>query len=393
MALIASTVILFRQPLRYLFDATREFETRYQVDLVPALIILVVVFVFHEYQKHAQATADARTAAAEAAQAKTRFEELEGLMAFGQALANALDPASLQQVLWKFVPRFAGNREFWVLTRRADRWDALLQDAAETRSLERLEQLAIRTVSPGTCRVDPDGLIADEDFCVPLIAAGGPVGVMGVKMSPELGADERKALGMAAALIAIAVRNMQLFFETKELSLRDGLTGCFNRAHGVETLDAELRRSRRSGQPVSVLMFDIDHFKSINDQFGHLRGDELLQRVGSHLARIVRSTDVRVRYGGDEFLLILPDTPPLGAEQVAECIRRELSTLAVSSDQTTVHISASIGVATSLNGDRAASALIERADAALYQAKRGGRNRFCVAGQQPPSSGTLALVR
>jgi len=390
MALVASTVILFRQPLRYLFDATREFEARYQVDLVPALIILVVVFVFHEYQKHAQSTADARAAAAEAAQAKTRFEELEELMAFGQALANALDPASLQQTLWKYVPRFAGNREFWVLARKGDRWDALIQDAGETRSLEQLEQLAVRAVSPGTCRIDPDGVAADDNFCVPLIAAGGPVGVMGVRMSPPLATDERKALGTAAALIAISVRNMQLFYETRELSLRDALTGCFNRKHGVETLDAELRRSRRSGQPVSVLMFDIDHFKSINDQFGHLEGDELLQRVGSHLARIVRTTDIRCRYGGDEFLVILPDTPGMGAEQVAECVRRELATLTVSSGANTVHVSASIGVATSLSGDRSAAALIERADTALYQAKRGGRNRFCVA-NQPPAA--LALVQ
>jgi diguanylate cyclase (GGDEF)-like protein len=391
MALVASTVILFRQPLRHLFDAAHEFEARYQVDLVPALILLVVVFIFHEYQKHAQAKADARTAAAEAVQAKSRSEELQELMTFGQALANALDATSLQQVLWKHLPRFTRNREFWILTRKADRWDALLQDASETRPLERLEQLAVNAVSPETCRIDADGVTAEGDFCLPLIAAGGPVGVMGVRATPELTTDERKALGAAAALIAIGVRNMQLFFETRELSLRDGLTGCFNRAHGLETLDSELRRSRRSGQPVSILMFDIDHFKTINDQFGHLRGDELLQRVGAQLAKIVRATDIRCRYGGDEFMIILPDTPDLGAEQVAECVRKELALLTVHSDNTTLHVSASIGVATSVNGDRTANALIERADGALYQAKRSGRNRYAVAGQQ--TAAPLALVR
>lgn len=388
MALIAAAVILFRQPLRYLFDAAHDFESRYQVDLIPALILLVVVFIFHEYQKHAQAKADARAAAAEAAQARTRSEELEELMAFGQALANALDPATLQQTLWKYLPRLARNRSFWLLTRKGDRWDALLHDAAEVRPLEQLEQLAVRAVSPQTCRVDPDGVVEEEDFCVPLIAAGGPVGVMGVRNAPALTAEERKALGAAGALIAISVRNMQLFFETRELSLRDALTGCFNRAHGLETLDSELRRARRSGQPVSVLMFDIDHFKTINDQLGHLRGDELLQRVGIHLTKVVRTTDLRCRYGGDEFLVILPDTPSIGAEQVAESVRKELSSISVSAEGKTVQISASIGVATSGLGDRSAATLIERADSALYQAKRGGRNRFCVA----PASATAAAA-
>src|SRR5262249_34166911 len=138
-------------------------------------------------------------------------------------------------------------------------------------------------------------------------------------------------------------------------------------------------------------MFDIDHFKAINDQFGHLKGDELLQRVGAQLAKIVRATDIRCRYGGDEFMVILPDTPALGAEQVAECVRKEMALLTVASDETTLHVTASIGGATSINGDRTANALIERADGALYQAKRGGRNRYCVANQ--PTAAPLALVR
>jgi diguanylate cyclase (GGDEF)-like protein len=391
MALIASAVILFRQPLRYLFDAAHEFESRYQVDLIPALILLVVVFVFHEYQKHSQAKADARTAATEAAQARTRSEELEELMALGQALANALDPATLQQSLWKHLPRFARNRTFWVLARKNDRWDALLHDAGEQRTLDQLELLAVRAVSPQICRVDPDGVVEEEDFCVPLIAAGGPVGVMGVRNVPPLAPEERKALGAAGALIAISIRNMHLFYETKELSLRDSLTGCFNRAHGLETLDSELRRGRRSGRPVSVLMFDIDNFKAINDQYGHLRGDELLQRVGIHLTRVIRSTDVRCRYGGDEFLIILPDTPAVGAEQVAECIRKELASVAISAEGKIVQSTVSVGVTTSDVGDRSPATLIERADAALYQAKRGGRNRYCVSAA--PSNGSAAPLQ
>jgi diguanylate cyclase (GGDEF)-like protein len=388
-ALVVAAVILFRQPLRLIFEAAHEFEARYQVDLIPALILLIVVLVFHEYQKHARAAADARAAAAEASQARTRSEELEELMMFSQEMANALDPASLQQALWKHLPRFAPRRTFWVLTRKGDRWDALLQDAAETRTLHQLERLAVDAVSAETTRAYADHAMAD-DFRLPLVAAGVPVGVMGVSATPALSAGERKALGAAAAVVAVSVRNMQVFNETRELSLRDRLTGCFNRGHALETMDSELRRSRRSGRPVSILMCDIDHFKTVNDQLGHLKGDELLQTVGVLLLRILRSTDVRCRYGGDEFLVILPDTPVSGAEHVAECVRKEVAGLQVSSGETTLGVTASIGVATANPGDRSANALLERADNALYQAKREGRNRVRTATQP---SAPFTLVR
>jgi diguanylate cyclase (GGDEF)-like protein len=192
--------------------------------------------------------------------------------------------------------------------------------------------------------------------------------------------------------MAISVRNLQLFYETREMSLRDALTGCFNRAHGLEALDGELRRARRSGRPVSVLMIDLDHFKTVNDRLGRLRGDDLLQRVGTLLTKVVRTTDLRCRYGGDKFLIILPETPAAGAEQVAECVRRELAMLSVTGSETTMQITASLGVATSVPGDRSATALIERVDGALYQAKRGGRNRFCVATQPVPPT-PLAIAR
>ena len=173
---------------------------------------------------------------------------------------------------------------------------------------------------------------------------------------------------------------MQLFLETREYSLRDGLTSCFNRGHGLETLDGELRRARRSRQPLSILMFDIDHFKTINDELGHLRGDDLLRAVGAQLTRVLRSTDVRCRYGGDEFLIILPDTPLIGAQQVAESVRREMATLAMVRDGRTIPVTVSVGVAAAGPRRLGVTALIQRADDALYQAKRAGRDRCSVAG-------------
>jgi diguanylate cyclase (GGDEF)-like protein len=206
------------------------------------------------------------------------------------------------------------------------------------------------------------------------------VGVLGIHDGAAITGDQRKALGAAAGFIAIAARNVQLFLATKEHSLRDSLTNCFNRGHGLDTLDGELRRARRSRQPLSILMFDIDHFKTINDELGHLRGDDVLRAVGAQLTRVLRSTDVRCRYGGDEFLIILPDTPLIGAKQVAESVRREMATLAMVAGGKTIAVTVSVGVASAEHAEIGITGLIERADNALYQAKRAGRDRCSVDG-------------
>ena len=164
--------------------------------------------------------------------------------------------------------------------------------------------------------------------------------------------------------------------------MRDGLTNCVTRSHGLETLDLELRRARRSRQALSIVMFDIDHFKRVNDELGHPRGDDLLRAVGAQLTRVLRQTDLRCRYGGDEFMIVLPDTPLAGALQVAESIRREMATLELVAGATSIAVTVSVGVATAAPDDLGATSLIERADVGLYEAKRAGRNRVGVA---PPS--------
>jgi diguanylate cyclase (GGDEF)-like protein len=193
--------------------------------------------------------------------------------------------------------------------------------------------------------------------------------------TPPLSESERHALSAAAALIAISVRNVQLVDETRENSLRDGLTGCFNQAYGLETLQSEMKRARRTGRPLSVVMFDIDHFKTVNDTAGHLHGDAVLAAVGRQLTEVLRSTDVRCRYGGDEFLIILPDTPVLGAQHVAECIRRGIAEMTLPNGRP-AEVTASLGVTAALAGETDVKSAIARADEALYRAKRAGRNRF-----------------
>ena len=144
-ALVAATVIVFHQPLRQVLDIARDIEVRYHLDLMPALWLLISVFVFHGYQKQTRAKMEAHTAATEAAQARQRSQELEHLMSFGQVLANALDKTTLQQALWKFMPSFAQNRAYWVLAYKDNRWDPLVND---NRSTDSLEQLAMRALGP-----------------------------------------------------------------------------------------------------------------------------------------------------------------------------------------------------------------------------------------------------
>jgi diguanylate cyclase (GGDEF)-like protein len=381
--LIVGAIVVFQQPLNFALQIARDVESRYHLDLVPALTIIVGVFIFHQYRKRQLSKAEALIASADAARARVRSEELERLMIFSQALANALDVPTLQQVLSRNLPAFARDRVFWVLARAGGRWQEILQDTTREprRSLDVLEALADRAIASEN---GPDGYVegtsGTETICFAMHAGGVPIGVLGVTDTAALLAVERRAMGAAAGLVAIALRNVQLFSETREHSVRDRLTGCFNREHCLETLDAELRRARRSRRPLAILMFDVDDFKTINDELGHLKGDEILRAVGAQLARLLRSTDVSCRYGGDEFLIILPDTHLPGAEHVAETLRREIATLAIAGAGTRVlPVNVSVGLAAAAPAELDVAGFIKRTDEALYRAKRAGRDRVCVA--------------
>ena len=381
--LIVGTIVLFQRPLHVALEMAREVESRYHLDLVPALTIIAGVFIFHQYRKRQLAKAEALIASAEAERARTRSAELERLVNVGRDLANARDVATLQQVLSRHLPAFAPDRACWVLARGGGRWHEILQDTTRLprQSLHVLEALSDRAMSAATSAARDAGATAGTDtMCFPMYAAGAPIGVLGFGEPTAPDAVDRRTIEAAAGLIAIALRNVQMFDETRDQSVRDRLTGCFNRDHCLETLDIELRRARRSGRPLAVLMFDIDNFKTINDELGHLKGDEILRAVGAQLARLLRSSDVRCRYGGDEFVIILPDTHLLGAEHVADTLRRELATLAIAGPAARVlpvHISVGLGVAAPAELDVAG--FIKRTDEALYRAKRAGRDRVCVA--------------
>ncbi|MEP6917538.1 MAG: diguanylate cyclase [Acidobacteriota bacterium] len=382
--LVVGTIVVFQQPLRFVLDVARDVEVRYHVDLVSALTIISGVFIFHQYRKRQLSIVEATASAAEAARSQKRSEELERLIVLSQALANALDIQTVQQILARSLPVFARERPFWVVARVAGRWQEVFQDTTRRSklSLEILETLATLAVAEGTLTAArSEGLAHGQGLYFPMHAMGAAVGVLGVDAAVEFPHADRHALAAAAALISIALRNVQLFKETREHSLRDPLTGCFNREYCLDTLDAELRRAKRSGRPLSIAIFDIDNFKTINDELGHLRGDDALRAVGAQLARLLRSTDVSCRYGGDEFIVILPETNLAGAVHVGENLRKEIATLSIAAaDGRVIAVTISVGVAAASPSELDVTALVTRADDALYLAKGSGRNRVCAAG-------------
>ncbi|MEP6783993.1 MAG: GGDEF domain-containing protein, partial [Acidobacteriota bacterium] len=201
-----------------------------------------------------------------------------------------------------------------------------------------------------------------------------------------MAADRRRIIEAAAALLAVAAKNAQLFREVKENSVKDSLTGCFTRGHSLEVIDSELRRARRSHTPVTMIMFDLDHFKDVNDRYGHLCGDAVLSAVGKRMKEVLRGSDLKCRYGGEEFLVLLPETPLHGARRVAETLRREICERPVHWSGEALTITASFGLAQTMPGEVNVPAVISRADQALYRAKDAGRNCVRIAADSPSIS-------
>jgi diguanylate cyclase (GGDEF)-like protein len=205
---------------------------------------------------------------------------------------------------------------------------------------------------------------------VPLKSASGTVGLLNLYIEPETEISDEmlKLLSSIASQMGVAINNARLYEETKTFSLQDSLTGLANRRFMEIQLDKSLEMAKRYQEALSVIMLDIDFFKDYNDAHGHLEGDKLLIRLAEILRREVRKADYVFRYGGEEFLIILPETDPGMARDAAERLRK-----AVEDDGEGVTISlgiASLGV--SLGEKRQ---LLDAADNALYRAKQNGRNR------------------
>ena len=227
--------------------------------------------------------------------------------------------------------------------------------------------------------------------CHPLVAHGETQGVFSLVGSPEPahGEDRAGLEALVAETIGLAVTNMLMQETLRHQSIRDPLTGLFNRRYLEHTAERELARARRRGKPLALILCDLDHFKRLNDEHGHEAGDAALSQLGALLRRSSRGEDVACRYGGEEFVLLMPEAGKEAATERAELLRREVRRMDVQvAGRLLPVLTASFGVATSPEDGAAFDVLLRAADLALYQAKRDGRDRVRGAGEAgsaPPS--------
>jgi diguanylate cyclase (GGDEF)-like protein len=173
-------------------------------------------------------------------------------------------------------------------------------------------------------------------------------------------------------------RNSQSEIVLKRLATTDPLTGALNRRHFMELMSREQRRAERYNAVFSMLMIDIDHFKRVNDTYGHQTGDQAIQAMADACQKALRPTDLLARYGGEEFIITLVHTDQVGAAKVAERLRESVSEIELPTEQGVLKFTISVGVSTFFKRSLLEE-IIGRADQALYQAKTSGRNRVCLA--------------
>ena len=225
--------------------------------------------------------------------------------------------------------------------------------------------------------------ISSGYLCVPMIAQGEALGILHLrKISPEE-EDRMPAAGQLASTVAegmaLALANMKLRETLHDQAIRDPLTGLFNRRYMIETFERELARAQRRGIPLAAIMIDLDKFKTFNDTFGHDMGDKLLTTFGDFISTTIRKEDIACRWGGEEFFIILPGASLQEGLERTEEIRFKAKQLQVPHSQPHRPVTLSLGIAVYPDHGATTDGLIKAADKAMYQAKKGGRDRVITA--------------
>jgi diguanylate cyclase (GGDEF)-like protein len=212
------------------------------------------------------------------------------------------------------------------------------------------------------------------------------MGMIGV-VAAEAGRPNDDDLGLFELLAreaGVAIKNARDFERTQTLSITDGLTGAYNYRFLIDALTKEIGRAERFKEVFSIIMLDVDGLKEYNDVHGHLKGSGVIKRISRLVTRELRSIDMLCKYGGDEFMVLLPRTSKQGASLAAERIRASINSHRFAGERLTGKITASMGIASYPKDGRTVEGLISSADKALYKAKRHGRNKVWVSGDKTP---------
>jgi diguanylate cyclase (GGDEF)-like protein len=233
-------------------------------------------------------------------------------------------------------------------------------------------QLGLKVLPPQFRTEEARSVIA-----VPLFFEGGLIGIFGMLSKQKEFLDSRQIslVEVMCNQAATSIANAKMHAEIKRMATTDGLTGLYNHRVFQQKLTEELKRSERQKTPLSLLLTDIDFFKKVNDTYGHPAGDLVLRGVSRILQNEIRDIDIIARYGGEEFVVILPGTDSIGAKNIAERLRTAIMKETFSSDNRTLKVTMSIGIATAPADTQIKEELIEKADQALYHAKHNGRNQ------------------
>jgi len=242
-----------------------------------------------------------------------------------------------------------------------------------------------------------------EYCCIPILAHGETIGLLHLEFSCDdqqqgeqphkASITEQRRLGLVCAeQISLAIANVKLRDQLRDQAIRDVLTGLFNRRFMLETCRREFARAARTRQPVSLLSIDIDHFKKYNDNHGHDAGDTVLRAVGGCLQTVFRNEDVPCRFGGEEFVVVLPGATVEAASRRAEELRLKVEALVVRYlEENLPRITISIGVAAFPDAGDNPESVLKAADQALYRAKENGRNRVELSGAPEPNPRALTV--
>jgi diguanylate cyclase (GGDEF)-like protein len=246
-------------------------------------------------------------------------------------------------------------------------------------------QVEKRKLRPKQMMMDPNATLKSH-LTLPLTVEGEILGCISLNSDQPnaFDAQDLQFLSVIGYQMAATLKHFQRFSSIKNIAIYDTLTGLYNRRYFEEKLGMDAKKSFLGGTPLSLVMVDLDHFKKVNDTFGHTEGDQVLCKISSLLKNSVRKKDTVARYGGEEFILILPEAGLEESFIIAERIRRLVERTSFEVGQAQVNLTVSMGIS-HFPSHRAKSKeeLIKMADQALYDAKRGGRNKVCIFAGKP----------
>jgi diguanylate cyclase (GGDEF)-like protein len=299
----------------------------------------------------------------------------ERVLAFVAELRGSLSTGELHETIARKLPSILGVDQLWIETNIGGR-----------------RKMIAAPVTSEASSLHPLMEAAGEWATFPLRSGDTVVGVMGVPVTNRpLSPTSKRALALLAPLLGDSLQTAHIIAQLRELSTIDSVTGCATRPDGLERLRAELKRAHRASQQVAVLMLDLDYFKSINDRYGHQCGDSVLAAIGHTLMQTLRVSDLRCRWGGEEFLVALPESGLDQAKRVAVTLSRKIAGTVTECESARIQLTTSVGITIALPGEEDMEAVLARADAALYRAKADGRNCIRVV-LANPDEGSMAFA-